>query len=224
MDVDVEDIRRRVPFQRRKQFPCSHLGRPLALYHGKMVTSTHKPYIAQALGDVMRASSKKPEPLENTKAQSDSFDSALSEATAATVERFFVDGTPESRQNIAPPAEFRQQAVQREALEMPLTQGPDQFDRTPTIRSDVQNRHFSAFEDPTPKVIAEMEKMGVSAAGVRFERWDEVVANWGGNYTNHLLKVDAGGRSENFSIELALRSPKVAAVEIMNLMGRTVIS
>ncbi len=201
-----------------------YVGPPPAPNQGKMVTSTHKPYIAQALGDVMRASLKKPETVESTKTQSGSFDSALSEATAAPVERFFVDGTPESRQIIAPPADSRQQAVQREALEMPITVGPDQFDRPPTIRSDTQNRHFSALEDPTPKVIAEMEKMGVSAAGVRFERWDEVVANWGGNYTNHLLKVDAGGRSENFSIELALRSPKVAAVEIMNLMGRTVIS
>lgn len=189
-----------------------------------MVTSTHKPYIAQALGDVMRAALKKTETTENPQKEAGSFDQALSAAKGTPVERFFVDGTPESRQKSAAVTESGHPVAQRESAAQPVTYGPDQYDRLPTIRSDTQNRHFSAFEDPTPQVIAEMEKMGVSAAGIRFERWDEVVANWGGNYTNHYLKVDAGGRTENFSIELALRSPKVTAVEIMNMMGRAVIS
>lgn len=189
-----------------------------------MLTSTHKPYIAQALGDVMRAGLKKPENTQNKEPGGTSFDAALSEAAGAPVERFFVDGTPESRQKPVATAESRQQPAQSEAAETTVTQGPDEYDRLPTIRSDTQNRRFTDYADPTPMVMAEMEKMGVSAAGVRFERWDEVVANWGGSYTNHYLRVDAGGRSENFSIELALRSPKVTAVEIMNLMGRTRIS
>lgn len=183
-----------------------------------MLTSTHKPYIAQALGDVMRAGLKKPENIENKEAGTKGFDAALAAATDAPVERFFVDGTPESRQKAAAATEFRPQFSQAEA------EGPDVNDRLPTIRSDTQNRRFTDFEDPTPKVIAEMEKLGVSASGVRFERWDEIVANWGGSYTNHYLQVNTGGRTENFAIELALRSPKVTAVEIMNLMGRTQIS
>jgi hypothetical protein len=63
-------------------------------------------------------------------------------------------------------------------------------------------------------------RLGVDAAALKFERFDDVVRNWGGAYTNRLLRVDAGGgRIEDYSIDLALRSPRVTAVEIIRQMG-----
>jgi hypothetical protein len=189
-----------------------------------MVTSSHKPYIALALGDCMRAALKKAE-LPDTKGESSGeFTAALNDAVGHQPERFFVDGTPEGRQDSATSRSARQDVATPRAAAQVVTFGPDINDRLPTIPSDKQNRRFTDYADPTPLVIAELEKFGISASGIQFERWDDVVANWGGNYTNHLLRVSVGGRVEDYSIELALRSPKVTAVEIMRQMGRPLLA
>ena len=99
-------------------------------------------------------------------------------------------------------------------------------DRLPTIASDTQNRTFNDYENPIPQVVNILREMGIDASGMKMERWDEVVANWGGHYTNHYIRVEIGnGINENFSLEYTIRNPKITAVEIARLLrGGPVIS
>lgn len=90
-------------------------------------------------------------------------------------------------------------------------------DRMPTIASN--DLSVSDYEDPVPLISEELRKLGVDPSGIRFQFADDVVSNAGGRYTNHLLQVDAGGRRQDYSVELALRSPRVTAVEIVRLLG-----
>lgn len=181
-----------------------------------MVTSTHKPYIAQALGDVMRGTAQKSQATQTTGDESTGFGAALSSALGEGVERFYVDGTPEGQKTggVTENGQAASTASATEAFGL-----GDTSDRLPLIPSDTQNRKYTDYADPTPMIQAELKKLGVSADGLQFQRWDDEIANWGGHYTNHLLRVTAMGRQEDFSIELALRSPRVAAVEIANLMN-----
>lgn len=91
-------------------------------------------------------------------------------------------------------------------------------ERLPTLASN--DLSYRDYEDPTPLVLNELRSLGVDASTLRFERYDDAIRNWGGSYTNRLLRVDAGGgRIQDYSIDLALRSPRVTAVEIIRQMG-----
>lgn len=91
-------------------------------------------------------------------------------------------------------------------------------ERLPTLASN--DLSYLDYEDPTPLVLNELRNLGVDASALRFDRYDDTIRNWGGSYTNRLLRVDAGGgRIQDYSIDLALRSPRVTAVEIIRQMG-----
>ena len=182
-----------------------------------MVTPTDRPYVPMALGDVMRMGARNPQTTDSTPETVGRFNTEIAQALARPVERFYVDGTPE-RQNPGGAAENGQNPSRNPGATtaaLALTNGIDQL---PLIPSDTQNRKFTDYEDPTPLVRDELRKLGISPDGLQFERWDDEIANWGGHFTNHLLRVNTGGRAEDFSIELALRSPRVTAVEIANLI------
>ncbi|MCC6591062.1 MAG: hypothetical protein IT168_30535 [Bryobacterales bacterium] len=183
-----------------------------------MVTSTHKPYIALALGDVMRGTAQKTQATETASDESTGFSAALNSALGDGVERFYVDGTPEGQKSGGVTENGQGSAASTDSSTEAAGIG-DAPDRLPLIGSDTRNRKYTDYADPTPMIQEELKKLGVSADGLQFQRWDDEIANWGGHYTNHLLRVTAGGRTEDFSIELALRSPRVAAVEIRNLMN-----
>ncbi len=87
----------------------------------------------------------------------------------------------------------------------------------PTIPSN--DLSVADFEDPVPLVSEELRKLGVDPAIIRFQVADDVINNPGGRYTNHLLQVEAGGQRQDYSVELALRSPRITAVEIVRLLG-----
>lgn len=204
-----------------------------------MVTATNKGYIALSLGDVMKAGLKNPETAQNTDKKDVSFNEQLNNAFVEP-ERFWVDGTPASRQESGtatnsgqiagaasntlsasaslPPGAFMSQAgliTYQTAADV----APNTMDRLPSIGADTANRKFTDYEDPTPKVQSELQKLGIDPSGMKFQRWDDEISNWGGHYTNHSLRVDLGnGVSEDFSIEWTLRNPSVTANEIARLL------
>jgi hypothetical protein len=74
--------------------------------------------------------------------------------------------------------------------------------------------------DPTERVKEELRARGVDPSSMRFERYDQVVNNIGGNYTNYLLRVwMPNGEVGEFDVPLANRNPEITAVEIMRLMN-----
>ncbi|MBM3734612.1 MAG: hypothetical protein FJW39_02400 [Acidobacteria bacterium] len=78
---------------------------------------------------------------------------------------------------------------------------------------------YRDYEDPVPAVREELRKLGVDSTAIRFERYDDEINNPGGRYTNRLLRVEVNGKSEDFSVELTLRNPRITAVEIGRLLG-----
>ncbi len=99
-----------------------------------------------------------------------------------------------------------------------LRQPDSSGERLPTLASN--DLSYLDYEDPAPLVLNELRNLGVDASTLRFDRYDDLIRNWGGTYTNRLLRVDAGGgRIQDYSIDLALRSPRVTAVEIIRQMG-----
>jgi hypothetical protein len=157
---------------------------------------------------------------------------AAAAGLASPLQEFTVP--PDPGKECAPrPAEKAPASPSPAQLPAPVTLGPSgrplidtaslrQPDRSgerlpPLASSDLS---YNDYQDPTPLVVAELGRLGVDAAALKFERFDDVVRNWGGAYTNRLLRVDAGGgRIEDYSIDLALRSPRVTAVEIIRQMG-----
>ncbi len=90
-------------------------------------------------------------------------------------------------------------------------------ERLPLLGSSTLS--YKDYENPIPYIVDELKKIGVDTSSLNFELHDDVVQNVGGNYVNRLIRVDAGGgRKEDYSVELALRSPWVTATEIQNLM------
>ena len=76
--------------------------------------------------------------------------------------------------------------------------------------------------DPTPidMLTAALNKAGVDTKGMKLsERWD-YVAYPGGGYTNHLITVESGGKSEQIMANLMMMDPRVAVVDIQHMMAR----
>ncbi|MEZ5354671.1 MAG: hypothetical protein R2762_18715 [Bryobacteraceae bacterium] len=170
----------------------------------RMLTTLRDPYIAESLGTVMRRGFEN-ETKTGTSAHADAFAAALEDASAA------VAGPTGPRQNSAASAQSRHEAAAPVAPEL---------DRLPPIPADRTGRRFTAFDDPTPRVQAELAKMGMDPSQIRFERWDDDINTIGGNHTNHLLRAFLpNGRVEDYSIEWTLRSPQVTANDIWRLMG-----
>jgi hypothetical protein len=108
--------------------------------------------------------------------------------------------------------------VGRRIVTAALLRQPDATgERMPTIPSN--DLSVADYEDPIPLVSAELRKLGFDPSGIRFSLADDVISNPGGRYTNHLLQVEANGRREDYSVDLALRSPRITAVEILSLLG-----
>ncbi len=71
----------------------------------------------------------------------------------------------------------------------------------------------------------QLSAMGIASNQMRFERWDEVINNVGGNYVNRLIRVDIGnGISEDFCATGTMQKPYITATEILRLqkMGNVV--
>lgn len=74
--------------------------------------------------------------------------------------------------------------------------------------------------DPTERVQRELAARGIDPSSMRFERYDQVVNNIGGNYTNYLLRVwMPNGEVGEFDVPLVNRNPEITAVEIIRLMN-----
>jgi len=92
-----------------------------------------------------------------------------------------------------------------------------ELDRLPPIRSNKGS--VRDLENPIPKLTELLQSMGVDTTGFRFDLIDEVVSNWGGDYTNHYIRTRfPNGREQDFSVEWTLRNPRVTAVEIASLL------
>jgi len=86
--------------------------------------------------------------------------------------------------------------------------------------------------DPAPAAhpsVAALEaallEYGVDARQLGLTYSEETVGYPGGSYTNKLITASFGpGKTENFGADLTLRNPKVAAAEILGLLGRRVMA
>jgi len=92
-----------------------------------------------------------------------------------------------------------------------------ELERLPPIRSN--NGSVRDLENPIPRLTGLLQSMGVDTTGFRFDLIDEVISNWGGDYTNHYIRTRfPNGREQDFSVEWTLRNPRVTAAEIASLM------
>lgn len=74
--------------------------------------------------------------------------------------------------------------------------------------------------DAALKMLASaLEAAGVSASPLNMVAHDDVVGYPGGNYTNHLITLQAGSHTENFMADLVAMNPSVAVTEIKHLLA-----
>ncbi|MEZ5401996.1 MAG: hypothetical protein R2729_20150 [Bryobacteraceae bacterium] len=175
------------------------------------------PYIAEPLGQVMRRG------LEN---QSGSASTDEASGFASALEAAGIAGNPaavarQTRPDFAAVANSGQEAATAQQTPAAAQQdgGAVEVDRLPPIPADRSGQRYTALDDPTAAVQAELAKMGIDPSTIRFERWDDDIATIGGSHTNHLLRAYLpNGRYEDYSIEWTLRSPQVTAADIWSLM------
>ena len=159
------------------------------------------------------------------------FDDHLAETITESINRAARDGrsvqiTVSERQNAGDTAGNRQFVITVDptpapksdaATPPPPARQPLETDWNPPLRSATSGSVFD-MENPIPKVKDLLEKMGISASGIKFELVDDVINNLGGSYVNHLMRVNMpNGWKEDFAVEYIHRNPKITANEIASL-------
>lgn len=72
---------------------------------------------------------------------------------------------------------------------------------------------------PVELLTAALRNAGVETSGMKLsERWDFVTYP-GGGYNNHLITVEAGGRTEQITVDLMMMDPRIAVVDIQRMMA-----
>ncbi|MBI2688697.1 MAG: hypothetical protein HYX27_20540 [Acidobacteria bacterium] len=69
------------------------------------------------------------------------------------------------------------------------------------------------------KLLDTMSALGMSTSGMSISYSEEVVGYPGGSYTNKLINVTSGGKTEHFSAELTSKNPFVTAYEMQRYFG-----
>ena len=102
---------------------------------------------------------------------------------------------------------------------------------TPTI--DIKTKGLAnSSRDPVPPVLtgnigqdaialvsADLAKRGIDPASFQFSYSEQTVTYPGGSYLNRLFNAKVNGQTENYDAGLVLKSPQVAAVEMLRLFS-----
>ena len=102
---------------------------------------------------------------------------------------------------------------------------------TPTIDTKAKGLASSS-RDPVPPVLtgnvgqdaialvsADLVKRGIDPASFQFSYSEQTVTYPGGSYVNRLISAKVNGQTENYDAALVLKSPQVAAVEMLRLFS-----
>ncbi len=74
-------------------------------------------------------------------------------------------------------------------------------------------------QDAIALVSADLVKRGIDPASFQFSYSEQTVTYPGGSYVNKLISAKMNGQTENYDAGLVLKSPQVAAVEMLRLFS-----
>ncbi len=74
-------------------------------------------------------------------------------------------------------------------------------------------------QDAIALVSADLAKRGIDPASFQFSYSEQTVTYPGGSYVNRLISAKVNGQTENYDAGLVLKSPQVAAVEMLRLFS-----
>lgn len=153
------------------------------------------------------------------RSKSSAFGDELKAASAPATKDSPARANASGRQVLATSRIGRQDLVDTEPVRNPARVMPAREQQPTAVvqpRESTDTRH--------PSVIAlhdALQAAGIPTTGLQFEYTDQLVGYPGGAYQNRLITVTfPGGVRENFGADLVMRNPRVAAVEIQNLLTR----
>ena len=74
-------------------------------------------------------------------------------------------------------------------------------------------------QDAIAMVSADLTARGIDPASFQFSYSEQTVTYPGGSYVNRLINAKVNGQTENYDAALVLKSPQVAAVEMLRLFS-----
>ncbi len=74
-------------------------------------------------------------------------------------------------------------------------------------------------QDAIALVSADLVKRGIDPASFQFSYSEQTITYPGGSYVNRLISAKVNGQTENYDAGLVLKSPQVAAVEMLRLFS-----
>ena len=77
----------------------------------------------------------------------------------------------------------------------------------------------AAAPSPVDVLTAALTQAGVDTRGMQFQEHTDVVTYPGGSYTNHLITMTAGGKTQDYMADLMMINPHVTVVEIQQLLA-----
>jgi hypothetical protein len=74
-------------------------------------------------------------------------------------------------------------------------------------------------------MITRISSYGLDPASLGLSYSEQVVAGPAGAYTNKMITANfPSGKSQEYSADLTLKNPTVAAVEILGMLGRRIVA